>query len=89
MSGPFTVFAPTNDAFADLLEGTEIDLNNLSISEEELVRNILLNHVIVGEKIEVETLINAGSGYESTASPGPEDDTTLTQLENSRRITKS
>ncbi len=76
-TGPFTVFAPTNDAFADLLETNGLDLNNLTESEEELVKNILLNHVIVGEKIEAETLINAGSGYKSTASPGPATDTTL------------
>lgn len=75
-TGPFTVFAPTNDAFATLLSDTGLDLNNLSAAEEELVRNILLNHVIIGSNIEAQTLIDAGSGYASTASPGP-DNTTL------------
>jgi uncharacterized surface protein with fasciclin (FAS1) repeats len=76
-AGPFTVFAPTNDAFDDLLAATGLDLNNLSTAEETLVRNILLNHVIVGSNIQAETLISAGSGYASTASPGPSDNTTL------------
>ncbi len=76
-TGPFTVFAPTNEAFTDLLNATGLDLNNLSTAEEELVRNILLNHVIVGSNIQAETLISAGSGYASTASPGPAANTTL------------
>ena len=76
-TGPFTVFAPTNEAFTELLNATGVDLNNLSAAEEELVRNILLNHVIIGSNIQSQTLINAGSGYVSTASPGPEANTTL------------
>ena len=75
--GPFTVFAPTNDAFADLLNATGLDLANLTNEEEELVRNILLNHVIAGEAIQASTLITAGSGYASTQSPGPTTGTTL------------
>lgn len=70
-SGPFTVFAPTNEAFADLLAATGLDLNNLSTDEEALVRNILLNHVIIGETISSTGLVNAGSGYTNTAATGP------------------
>ena len=76
-AGPFTVFAPTNEAFTALLNATGLDLANLSTAEETLVRNILLNHVIVGANIQAETLISAGSGYASTASPGPAANTNL------------
>ncbi|NRD24147.1 fasciclin domain-containing protein [Winogradskyella litoriviva] len=70
-SGPFTVFAPTNEAFADLLAATGLDLDNLSTAEEALVRNILLNHVIIGETINSTALVNAGSGYTNTGATGP------------------
>ncbi|NRD19875.1 fasciclin domain-containing protein [Winogradskyella eckloniae] len=70
-SGPFTVFAPSNEAFADLLTATGLDLDNLSTAEEDLVRNILLNHVIIGETINSTTLANAGSGYVNTGATGP------------------
>lgn len=70
-SGPFTVFAPDNDAFDALLTATGLDLNNLSSTEEALVRNILLNHVIVGQNLSSTDLINAGSGYTNVAATGP------------------
>jgi len=71
-TGPFTVFAPDNAAFADLLSSTGIDLNNMSAAEEALVTNILLNHVIVGENLSASDVVSAGSGYLTTASPaGP------------------
>ncbi|WP_179319427.1 fasciclin domain-containing protein [Winogradskyella helgolandensis] len=69
--GPFTVFAPTNDAFAQLLNDTGLDLDNLSTDEEALVRNILLNHVIIGSTVTSTDLVNAGSGYTNTAATGP------------------
>ncbi|WP_335966517.1 fasciclin domain-containing protein [Galbibacter sp. PAP.153] len=51
--GPFTVFAPTNDAFADLLDMMGEDYNSLDDfdTEEEiaLLKNILLYHVITAE----------------------------------------
>lgn len=72
-TGPFTVFAPTNAAFTDLLNTTGLDLNNLSTVEEELVRNILLNHVIVGSTITSTNLVDLGSGYVNTAATGPND----------------
>jgi uncharacterized surface protein with fasciclin (FAS1) repeats len=70
-TGPFTVFAPTNDAFATLLADTGLDLDNLTQAEEDLVRNILLNHVIIGSQIRSSDLIDAGSGYNNTAAVGP------------------
>lgn len=71
--GPFTVFAPTNDAFAQLLADTGLDLDNLSTAEETLVKNILLNHVIIGSAVTSTDLVNAGSGYTNTAATGPND----------------
>ncbi|MDT0557129.1 fasciclin domain-containing protein [Ichthyenterobacterium sp. W332] len=71
-TGPFTVFAPDNAAFTALLNATGLDLDNLSTDEEALVRNILLNHVIIGDTIDASTLITAGSGYQSTAAIGPD-----------------
>ncbi|WP_426430895.1 fasciclin domain-containing protein [Winogradskyella sp. HB-48] len=70
-TGPFTVFAPDNDAFNALLTATGLDLNNLSAAEEALVRNILLNHVIVGQNLSSTDLVNAGSGYTNVAATGP------------------
>jgi len=45
--GPFTVFAPTNDAFAALLEEMEIGAEDLLASED--LSDILLYHVVAGE----------------------------------------
>lgn len=71
--GPFTIFAPSNAAFAQLLSDTGLDLDNLSTEEEALVRNILLNHVIIGSTITSSNLVDAGSGYTNTAATGPND----------------
>ncbi|TFG68217.1 MAG: fasciclin domain-containing protein, partial [Thermomicrobiales bacterium] len=43
--GPFTVFAPTDEAFAALPEGT---LDAL-LADPEALKNILLYHVVSGE----------------------------------------
>jgi uncharacterized surface protein with fasciclin (FAS1) repeats len=43
--GPFTVFAPTDDAFAKLPEGTLDDL----LKDPEALKNILLYHVVQGK----------------------------------------
>jgi uncharacterized surface protein with fasciclin (FAS1) repeats len=45
--GPFTVFAPTNDAFAALPEGTVEDL--LKPENKEQLQQILLYHVVEGK----------------------------------------
>ena len=45
--GPFTVFAPSNDAFAALLEEMEIGAEDLLTSEN--LADILLYHVVAGE----------------------------------------
>ena len=45
--GPFTVFAPTNDAFAALLEGMDMSAEDLLASEG--LADILLYHVVAGD----------------------------------------
>src|SRR5450432_921833 len=47
--GPFTVFAPTNEAFAKLPAGTVDDL--LKPENKEKLKSILLYHVHVGDAI--------------------------------------
>ncbi|MEL6976357.1 MAG: fasciclin domain-containing protein, partial [Bacteroidota bacterium] len=50
--GPFTVFAPTNQAFADLLDALGNDFNSLSDfdtqAEKDLLVKVLTYHVVAG-----------------------------------------
>jgi len=69
--GPFTVFAPSNEAFTTFLNDAGVDLNNMTVDEEALVTNILLNHVIIGNNLGSADLVNAGSGYTNTGATGP------------------
>jgi len=50
--GPFTVFAPTDEAFAKLPEGTVEALLN----DKEALRQILLYHVVSGEVLAVDVV---------------------------------
>jgi uncharacterized surface protein with fasciclin (FAS1) repeats len=50
--GPFTVFAPTNEAFAELPEGTLEAL----LEDPEALTNILLYHVAAGELLAAEVV---------------------------------
>ncbi|WP_197056898.1 fasciclin domain-containing protein [Cellulophaga sp. Hel_I_12] len=54
-AGPFTVFAPTNDAFVALLNALGDDYNSLddfnTTAEIDLLRNILLYHVIPNAEV--------------------------------------
>ncbi|MEJ1222220.1 fasciclin domain-containing protein [Sediminicola sp. 1XM1-17] len=51
-NGPFTVFAPTNEAFANLLEALGDDYNSLAdfdtAEEKELLAKVLTYHVVEG-----------------------------------------
>ncbi len=53
--GPFTVFAPTNDAFADLLHALGSQYNSLddfdTPQEKELLAKILTYHVVAGQAV--------------------------------------
>ncbi len=65
--GPFTVLAPTDEAFENFLGGDE--LGDIPV---ETLTNVLKNHVINGEffRADLEAL---GSGYESTRAIGAGD----------------
>ncbi|WP_435137050.1 fasciclin domain-containing protein [Formosa sp. A9] len=56
--GPFTVFAPTNDAFVALLEDLGDDYNSLddfdTEAEIDLLRNIVLYHAVSGNIYEAD-----------------------------------
>ncbi len=63
--GPFTVFAPTNDAFAKLPEGT---VETLTTTDTDTLGSILTYHVVEG-KVDAATLTQAitdagDDGYE-------------------------
>lgn len=55
--GPFTIFAPTNDAFAAI---PEADLQAV-LADPELLTSILTFHVIAGEQLDAAGLGAAGS----------------------------
>ncbi|MBO6606913.1 MAG: fasciclin domain-containing protein [Psychroserpens sp.] len=62
--GPFTVLAPTNDAFDAFLGDDE-----LSDIPTDVLEQVLRNHVISGN-ITSSTLVGLGSGYERTLAAG-------------------
>ncbi|TVR89053.1 MAG: fasciclin domain-containing protein [Trueperaceae bacterium] len=61
--GPFTVFAPTDDAFADLLAELGLTAGEL-LANTELLTQVLLYHVVAGELDEaaVAAALEAGNG---------------------------
>ena len=65
--GPFTVLAPTDEAFETFLDGATLD--DIPV---DVLTNVLLNHVISGE-ISSEDLTGLGSGYTSTMATGAGD----------------
>lgn len=65
--GPFTVLAPTDEAFATFLDGAALE--DVPV---DVLTNILLNHVISGE-VTSEDLVGLGSGYTSTLATGAGD----------------
>ena len=69
--GPFTVFAPTNDAFAKIPEAT---LTELTTNDTETLGNILTYHVVEGN-VDAATLTQAitdagDAGYTITTVNG-------------------
>jgi len=62
--GPFTVLAPTDDAFAAFLDGAALE--DVPV---DVLTNVLLNHVISGEVTSTD-LTGLGSGYTSTLATG-------------------
>ena len=61
--GPFTVFAPTEQAFADLLAALDVTAEEL-LADTDLLTQVLLYHVVAGELDEaaVGAALEAGSG---------------------------
>mgnify|MGYP000081806315 CR=1 FL=1 len=66
-NGPYTVFAPTNEAFENLLE--EMDASSLDDLSAEQLEPILLYHVVSGNLMSTDF----SNGYVSTLSPGAAD----------------
>lgn len=60
--GPFTVFAPTDEAFEEAFSGLGISLLELLIADPALVREILAYHVIPGTPIAGEDVVRLGGG---------------------------
>ena len=66
-AGPFTVLAPTDEAFDAFLDGAA--LGDIPV---DVLTNVLLNHVISGEIMSTD-LTALGSGYENTLATGAGD----------------
>ena len=69
--GPFTVFAPTNDAFAAFLAAN--NFNSLDDVPVDLLTDVLLNHVVSGTN----TSSSLSTGYISSLSTAGADDRNL------------
>ncbi|MEM6515887.1 MAG: fasciclin domain-containing protein [Bacteroidota bacterium] len=67
-SGPFTVLAPTNQAFQDLLD-TDPTWNDLTDIPGDVLQQVLLNHVISAD-LTAADLAAATSPYASTNADG-------------------
>jgi len=68
-TGPYTVLAPTNEAFEAFLASKNLTLSTVPT---DLLAQILLNHVIAGE-VRSTDLAAAGSGYSKTVATGAGD----------------
>jgi uncharacterized surface protein with fasciclin (FAS1) repeats len=55
--GPFTIFAPTNDAFAAIPE----DILGAVLADKDLLTSVLTYHVVIGEKLSATDLVDAAS----------------------------
>ncbi len=87
-NGPFTVFAPTNEAFAALLE--DLGVESLDDLSAEALKPILLYHVVSGKVLSSQLT----DGYVATLSEGPQESSISLQvktgevmLNNSARVT--
>ncbi|MBO0323616.1 fasciclin domain-containing protein [Muricauda sp. CAU 1633] len=67
-NGPFTVLAPTDEAFDAFLDGAA-----LGDIPTDVLTQVLLNHVIAGEVYSTD-LVSLGSGYTSTLATGVQDE---------------
>ena len=65
--GPFTVFAPTDEAFDNLLD--ELKIDGLDKVSDEQLTQILLNHVVSGKVLSTDL----EAGYVSTLADGAQE----------------
>ena len=86
--GPFTVFAPTDEAFAKLPEGTVEDL--LKPENQDQLKAILTYHVVpgktmssdlAGKQVEVESVEGSALSIDATGDNVMVDDATGTQAD--------
>jgi uncharacterized surface protein with fasciclin (FAS1) repeats len=86
--GPFTVFAPTDEAFAKLPEGTVEDL--LKPENQDQLKAILTYHVVpgktmssdlAGKQVEVESVEGSAISIDATGDNVMVDDATVTQAD--------
>lgn len=73
--GPFTVFAPTNEAFADLL--ADLGVSSLDDLSAEALTPILLYHVVSGKVLSSDLT----DGYVGTLSSGPGENSISLQVD--------
>lgn len=66
-NGPFTVLAPTNEAFLNFLDAN--NFGSLSDVPTDVLSQVLLNHVITGS-VPSSALAGQGSGYAKTNAMG-------------------
>lgn len=66
-NGPFTVLAPTNDAFMRFMDDN--NFNSIGNIPTDVLSQVLLNHVISGE-VSSSALAGQGSGYAKTNAMG-------------------
>lgn len=74
--GPLTVFAPTNQAFQDLLDATPA-WNSLSDIDNAVLTDVLLFHVLGGEV----KAADLSDSYVTTNSLGPNDEPIVLQVD--------
>jgi len=72
--GPFTVFAPTNEAFTAFL--TENNFNDLNAVPVDVLTQVLLNHVVSGNNLST----SLENGYVSSLSTAGADGKNLSML---------
>lgn len=80
--GPFTVFAPTNQAFQDLLD-SDPTWNSLSDIPSDVLESVLLFHVLNGKVMAADL----ADGYANTLSTGPNSEAISLQINTQGGVT--
>lgn len=86
--GPFTVFAPTNDAFGDLLEALDVSAEEL-LAREDLA-DILTYHVVAGKVMAADLsdgqVVKTVNGGDLTVSISDDGKVTLTDANDGKAM---